>query len=333
MRRKSGFTLIELLVVIGIIAVLMGILIPSIIGARRHAQATAGRVNLRSMAQIMMMYTGDSAGRFVSPFHPEYDPAPPHPQPNPGPLGEFWYDAPRYEGPEKLYWSFKIESSTDFNTEFFSAYWYSYIAPLYGKQSCSPEQFSPADQRLLDLASQAGPSGLQNHRALWPSSFLYSPTFWIDPERYMKDRVSMSASQLLNARMDSVSFPSAKVLLWERSDFEQRERLEFNAGSVTSARVSPSWGNPRSKPHVALVDGSVQQVNIGDLSQRVVDQSQSNRDLDLKPVGLLAAPDALPVLLPGGEKSKIEIETTTDGEYPLYFWATRFGVRGRDLPK
>ncbi|MGH7242411.1 MAG: type II secretion system protein [Phycisphaerales bacterium] len=333
MRRKSGFTLIELLVVIGVIALLMGLLLPAIMGARRHARSTVGMVNLRSLAQIMTMYTGDSAGKFLSPFHPDYFPTPPDPHPNPGPLGEYWYDAPRYDAKPELYWSFKVEQAAEFHTEFFAAYWYSYLAPYAGRQSCSMEQFSPADSQLMDMASQAGPSGMQNYNALWPSSFYYSPTFWINPDRYSTERRQMLHSDLLNARMDSVSLPAAKVLLWERADFAQRQRVEFNSTGVTSTRVSPAWGNPRARPHVALVDASVQQVDIGDLTTRIAEKTDANRDLDLKPLGMFAAPDSLPVLLPGGSKSTIEFSTTTDGEYPLFFWATRFGVKGRDLPK
>ncbi|MEE8169978.1 MAG: type II secretion system protein [Phycisphaerae bacterium] len=59
-RRASGFTLIELLVVIAIIALLTSILLPSLSGARRLAQATACAANSRSSAQGMAQYANDS---------------------------------------------------------------------------------------------------------------------------------------------------------------------------------------------------------------------------------------------------------------------------------
>ena len=64
MNREKGFTLIELLVVIAIIAVLMGILMPSLRKAREQAQRTACAANLKACAQAGVMFADDNNGLF-----------------------------------------------------------------------------------------------------------------------------------------------------------------------------------------------------------------------------------------------------------------------------
>ena len=58
--RRHGFTLIELLVVIAVIALLMGILVPTLSRARRHAAGSACMANIRSISTGWVMYAFDN---------------------------------------------------------------------------------------------------------------------------------------------------------------------------------------------------------------------------------------------------------------------------------
>ncbi len=134
-----------------------------------------------------------------------------------------------------------------------------------------------------------------------------------------------------------MQFPSDKVLMWERFDFTKGRRTESRYANympiagVRQADAYPTWNNPGAEPSVGTVDGSVRRVKM----TRLYELSQSTRAAEARafqPSGDWTLPDTT---LRNYVMDKDGLEnggTVNTGRYPAWFWATRDGIRGRDLP-
>lgn len=316
---RRGFSLIELLVVIGIIALLMGLLLPGLASARRTAAQTAGIANLRSMTGVQFVWIGDRRGEFYNPFVRQ-SVLTNH--------GFGYYENNRY------------------NTDGFAAYWYSFMNRADEAGTLPLEAFaSPADGDVIRMHRTKSGSD----ERLLPGSFYYSPTMWRDPRLYdLTRRPSTCPSYGPEYRddccggdecplacalpaintIDGVAHPSSKVLLFERADFSQKKRVTISGEQSIPRPLPPAWNNPRAFVHVATADGSVSKADISDLTRRAAEALRDDPALALLPVDLLAVPDHMPM---GASPLDLRGQHSRDGLHPMFFAATRYGLRGRDL--
>jgi prepilin-type N-terminal cleavage/methylation domain-containing protein/prepilin-type processing-associated H-X9-DG protein len=90
--RSRAFTLVELLVVIGIIAVLIAILLPTLGAAREQARVTQCASNVRQLCTALVNYATENKGKFP----PNINSGAMHPAPPAGqPSANLWYDVDR----------------------------------------------------------------------------------------------------------------------------------------------------------------------------------------------------------------------------------------------
>ena len=306
--RRAAFTLIELLVVIAIIALLVGILLPALREARIAAKRVVSLANLRSCGGVTFGYTNDQADSLVNPFGtPVLTDAC-------SVNSTYWVWVHNRRCNEGWPYSGAYSNS---GTEAYGYHWYAHtLFDTEDKLSRIGAIVAPGDLELQ--------LWFQNNRAaegdlhwIFPSSYWYSPTFWQKPTRFSgATRAIANAGNrhLINRnQITDITQPDKKVLLFEKKDHLHPAR--------------PMWNDPRSRTNVLFSDASATTINMRDV---IADTDPTGADpRKLKP------PSG--TWNPGDAEMNGYIEFGTNQGFrwtyggPAYFFATRDGIKGRDV--
>lgn len=273
-RDKSGFTLIELLVVVAVIALLVGLLIPTLGAARRAAQDVASMANLRQHAQAMAGYQLEHDEEFLNP----------HPNASDidlstwSPFSSRW-DRWLYPDKGRLVNENQIGWLT-YGGLVFVETWYSmgYRDLTYDTYDgyASDVQFHPGDRFVQDffqdevLANrfvsddEGDPdantpiegdhnTGDPIRTGAWQGSYMYSHALMNDADMYLPrspygwrsdpltwirtGESNPEAKGSERVKATKVRYPALKAMFWERADFSQNTRS-------ANPRANSSNGRP-----------------------------------------------------------------------------------------
>lgn len=300
---RRAFTLIELLVVIAIIALLIGLLLPALSKARSSARRLQSLANVSGGVKYQAMYWNDYKDEFVNPFKAENRP------PLNGP-GVYVPSDPNY------WWAYGQSQS-----ESYGYHWFAHTLYGYAREDSRNRSFvDPGDRDLLNWLKENQDSNAQTDLDwIFPGSYWYSPAFWQNPTRFAGTTRTTGSSAnnwfFRRNKTTDVLFTDKKVVLFVNKDYH-------------SAKQSIMWNNINATVVVSMMDGSGRQIKMRDIYDNLDDPNGNNSALLARPSGTWdpGTREMNSNMLYGAPQG-----FTWEYGNPGFFWATRNGIRGRDI--
>jgi prepilin-type N-terminal cleavage/methylation domain-containing protein/prepilin-type processing-associated H-X9-DG protein len=211
MRKRLAFTLVELLVVIGIIALLISILLPSLSRARGAASSVDCQARLRQVGMGLQLYGSQNKGLL--------------------PWGLLWHDAPGLTASpnpysKEVWWKWHYTVSQELGTD--------------GMRT-SDDWWGPNSQVFTDRDTIEGqPWGWRNdyiaNQRLFPSN-------WSDADTKIVDSLPISGypngrtnSQLTQVKLSSVRNASEAMAVWDGPQIS-----DYGNNSIETASFPGGW--------------------------------------------------------------------------------------------
>ncbi|CAN5554164.1 hypothetical protein BH09PLA1_BH09PLA1_18300 [soil metagenome] len=220
-RKHAAFTLVELLVVIGIIAVLIGILLPALSKARRQAQLTVCMSNQKQLIAALLMYCGDNRGGF------------------PGGPGEYYNSAGVLKYTVRLA-SWDTEARNPYSCNQDEKSGPTWLAKYVGKSKkiggC------PAEPDVKDT----GQAATTNRTNYWyPLSLVYRPEQIFDPTTisYIDFATAPPGTMQTPQKITQVRHPTQKVVIIESKTYH--DKIVAQIDRVPDFIQDPNYKNDR----------------------------------------------------------------------------------------
>ena len=199
MRRPRAFTLVELLVVIGIIAVLIGVLLPALSKAQRTAREASCLSNQRQLIMALIMYTQENKGVF------------------PGGPGRIFWNGVEQDVPGTASWDTNAMNPYSCNQDEKSGP--TFLAKYVSKSKKIPA--CPAELEIKDTGSD-----YRNYRTgyWYPMSLVYTPEQIWQPQTIGPTTVQTPQ------KLTRVKYPTNKAVIIDRKTYHDKTVVDTDKG-------------------------------------------------------------------------------------------------------